>query len=169
MATPFVQRGKPRGLLRWSLRAPIALYRAGFGWILGQRFLMITHTGRTSGAPRRTVVEVVDHDQATDTYFIASGWGEKSDWLLNIAKNPRVTVHVGARRFETDAVRLPVDAAVRTLGTYAEAHPRAFAQLGKLMLGERLAPTPEDCRKLAERVPLVALRAGRREHERGAS
>ena len=159
MATPLVQRGKPRGSLRWFLRAPIALYRARMGSILGQRFLMLTHTGRTSGARRRTVVEVVDHDEATDTYFIASGWGEKSDWLRNVTKTPHVTVSVGMRSFETDAARLPVADAVRALESYAKRHPRAFAQLGKLMLGERLAPTPEDCRKLAGRVPLVALRA----------
>ncbi|HEY1695735.1 MAG TPA: nitroreductase family deazaflavin-dependent oxidoreductase [Polyangiaceae bacterium] len=158
MATPLVERGRPRGVLRWALRSPIVLYRARMGWLLGGRFLMLTHTGRTSGAKRRTVVEVVDHDAATDTYFIASGWGEKSDWLQNVTRTPRVTVDVGARRFQADAVRLPVDEAVGVLGAYARHHPRAFAQLGKLMIGERLTAAPEECRRLAERAPLVALR-----------
>jgi deazaflavin-dependent oxidoreductase (nitroreductase family) len=158
MTTPLVQRDRPRGLLRWFLRAPTVLYRARLGWMLGRRFLMLTHTGRTSGLPRRTVVEVVDHDLASDTYFVASGWGGRSDWLRNVEKTPRVRVDVGARRFEADAVRLPVDDAVRALGSYAGRHPKAFAELGKLLLGERLAPTPQDCRKLADRVPLVALR-----------
>lgn len=158
MATPLVDRGRPRGPLRWLLRAPITLYRARMGWILGSRFLMLTHTGRRSGAPRRTVVEVVDHDEATDTYFIASGWGEQSDWLQNITKTPHVSVSVGRRKFETDAVRLPVADAVRALETYAKRHPKAFAQLGKMMIGRPLAATPDDCRVLADRVPLVALR-----------
>lgn len=159
MATPLVDRGRPRGPLRWLLRAPIALYRARMGWVFGSRFLMLTHTGRKSGAPRRTVVEVVDHDEAIDTYFIASGWGDASDWLQNITKTPRVRVSVGTRSFETDAVRLPVADAVRALDRYAKRHRKAFARLGKMMVGRPLAATLEDCRVLADRVPLVALRA----------
>jgi deazaflavin-dependent oxidoreductase (nitroreductase family) len=59
------------------------------GWMLGGRFLMLTHTGRKSGKRRHVVVEVVDHAKTTDTYYIASGWGEKSDWSQNIQKPQR--------------------------------------------------------------------------------
>ena len=70
---------QPGGLLRFVLRVPIWLYRLRLGWLLGQRFLLLTHTGRQSGWPRYTVVEVVDRDTVTGSYFIASGWGEQSD------------------------------------------------------------------------------------------
>jgi hypothetical protein len=41
------------GLLRtrWIVRAPVGLYRARLGFLLGPRMLMLEHTGRKSGAP----------------------------------------------------------------------------------------------------------------------
>ncbi|MFL7870015.1 MAG: nitroreductase family deazaflavin-dependent oxidoreductase, partial [Anaerolineales bacterium] len=70
----------PSKALRFGLRLPIWLYRLRLGWLLGDRFLMLTHTGRKSGLPRHVVIEVVQHDKETDTYYVVSGWGEKSDW-----------------------------------------------------------------------------------------
>jgi hypothetical protein len=63
----------PRGFKRLFLRTPIWCYRLGCGWLLGKRFLLLTHTGRLSGFSRQTVLEVVDYDPDTDTYVIASG------------------------------------------------------------------------------------------------
>ena len=63
-----------KGLLRIGVRLPVLLYRARLGWLLGGRFLMLTTTGRKTILPRQTVLEVVLHDQETDTYYIASGW-----------------------------------------------------------------------------------------------
>jgi deazaflavin-dependent oxidoreductase (nitroreductase family) len=47
----------------------------------GQRLLLLQHTGRKSGNARLTVLEVVARDQATGTYIVASGFGEKADWF----------------------------------------------------------------------------------------
>lgn len=148
----------PRGLARLALRMPIWLYQAGLGWLLGARFLMLTHIGRKTGRPRQTVLEVVRHDPATDTYFIASGWGERSDWLRNIQQNPHVLVHSGGRRLEAVAERLPVDAAAEVLHSYARHHSLAFRNLAKLMIGVALDGSAASCRRLAIRVPLVAVR-----------
>jgi deazaflavin-dependent oxidoreductase (nitroreductase family) len=95
-----------KGLLRIGVRLPVLLYRSRMGWILDGRFLMPTTTGRKTGLPRRTVPEVELHDQETHTYFIASGWGEKSDWFRNIQKTPTVAVNVGLRQFGAIAIRL---------------------------------------------------------------
>lgn len=157
MSKGTVGSRSPRGLLRLGLRLPILLYRARLGWLLGKRFLMLTHIGRKSGQPHQTVVEVVDHDAATGTYFIASGWGRKSDWFRNVQKTPEVTVHVGGRRFEAVAECIPLDAAEQRLQVYARKHPLAFRELTRVMLGESLTGTPEDCRRLANSVPVVAL------------
>jgi deazaflavin-dependent oxidoreductase (nitroreductase family) len=96
---PLVKRRSPTGFLRMLLRSPLWLYRLHLGWLLGPRFLLLTHWGRRSGLPRQTVVEVIQHDTATGTYFIASGWGEKSDWLRNLQKTPEVTVQVSRQGF----------------------------------------------------------------------
>jgi hypothetical protein len=49
----------PTGWVRALLRLPILLYRLHLGWLLGHRFLLLTHVGRKSGLQRRTVLEVV--------------------------------------------------------------------------------------------------------------
>ena len=78
-----------RGLLRFGLRFPVVLYRRHLGWLLGDRFLMLTHIGRKSGQPHQTVLEVVRHDGQTGEYVIASGWRGKSDWYRNLQKTPQ--------------------------------------------------------------------------------
>ena len=87
MTNSIVDR-PPSKALRFGLRLPIWLYRVKLGWLLGDRFIMLTHTGRKSGLPRQTVIEVVKHDKESNTYYIVSGWGEKSDWYQNIRKTP---------------------------------------------------------------------------------
>jgi deazaflavin-dependent oxidoreductase (nitroreductase family) len=157
MTTGTTKRPKPRGITRFFLRFPIWLYRLHLGWLLGNRFVMFRHIGRKSGLPRYTVVEVVRHDQATDTYTIASGWGEKSDWLQNIQKEPEVLLYSGRRQRAASAARLSVDEATAALKDYADHHPTAFHNLSKVMIGQRLEGSEADCRLLAQAVPLVTL------------
>lgn len=149
---------KPTGFLRALFRLPIILYRMNLGFLLGGRFLMLTHTGRKSGLPRRTVVEVVSNDEATGTYYAAAAWRERSDWYLNILKNPRVEVQVGNRKFGAEASQTSKEEAERVLWEYAQKHPIAFRELTLVMLGERLSPTRETCRRVAESVPVISLK-----------
>jgi len=151
-----------RGLLRLGVRLPLVLYRVHLGRLLGERFLMLTHIGRKSGKPHQTVLEVVDYDRATDAYVVTSGWGEKSDWFQNVLKTPHVVIHVGRQRLEVRAERLSVDEAERWLLNYAQRHPRTFRELAKFMTGESLRGTREDCRRVAESVPVVAFRPTKR-------
>lgn len=147
----------PKGLLHVLLRLPILLYRINLGWLLGQRFLMLTHTGRKSGKTYQTVVEVVDHDKESGTFTIASGWGEKADWYRNILKTPDVIVQVGRNQFKARAVPLSVEEAQERLFVYAQRHPVAFRELSNFMMGEHLEVSREDCLKMAEHIPLITL------------
>jgi len=148
---------QPRGILRTGLRLPILLYRIKLGWLLGDRFLMLTHTGRKSGLPRQTVIEVVKHDKATNTYYVVSGWGEKSDWYQNIHKTPQVTVHVRGRKFQTKAEFIPVEKAIEIVNTYAREHPIAFNELSGLFLGERMKEGSDAPERIARKMPMVAF------------
>jgi len=105
---------------RALFRLPISLYRFGPGWLLGNRFLLLTHIGRKSGIPRQVVLEVVDHDKETGVYYVAAAWREKADWYLNILKNPRVKVQVGNRQFEAEAAPKSREDAERVLWWYAQ-------------------------------------------------
>jgi hypothetical protein len=46
MSGTLVDSRPPRGLLRLGLRGRIWLYRARWGWLPGDRFLMLVHVGR---------------------------------------------------------------------------------------------------------------------------
>jgi deazaflavin-dependent oxidoreductase (nitroreductase family) len=157
MTTGTVRGSKPRGLLRFFLRFPIWLYRLHLGWLLGDRFVMFRHIGRKSGLPRYTVVEVVRHDRSTDTYTIASGWGEKSDWFQNIQKEPEILLYIGRRQMAATVNRLSVEEATQALQDYADRHPTAFNKLSKMMVGQTLEGNEADCHLLAQSVPLVML------------
>lgn len=148
---------QPRGLLRLFLRMPIFLYNAHLGWLLGGRFLMLTHIGRKSGIPRQVVLEVVHHDTDTSVYFVAAGWRGKADWFKNIQVNPSVHVTVGAHTFKATAAVMQLVEAAATLYIYARRYPLAFRELSRLMMGEVLQSTQEDCFRLAESVPLVKI------------
>ncbi|MFQ5595096.1 MAG: nitroreductase family deazaflavin-dependent oxidoreductase [Anaerolineae bacterium] len=147
----------PRGWKRIPWRLPIWLYRARLGWLLGDRALLLTHTGRKSGLPRHAVLEVIRHDPATDTHFVASGFGEKADWFRNIQKTPQVTIQVGRRNMAAIAERLPLEDAERELLDYARRHPTALRYLARI-LGYRVENTDEDVRALTQVVPIVAFR-----------
>ena len=114
---------------RWLVRAPIRLYRAGLGFLLGTRMLMIEHTGRSSGARRYVVLEVVDHP-TPDEYVIVSGFGEKSHWYRNIQAQPKIRVWSGLRRaLPATATPMSDQQAATALERYAELHPRAWTNL----------------------------------------
>jgi len=99
----------PSGMMRIFARAPIGFFRIGLGWVFGGRFLMLTHIGRVTGNQRNVVLEVVRKDAKKDAFYVASGWGEKSDWLLNIQKDPNVIVQFKRRSFPAVAERLSVE------------------------------------------------------------
>ena len=158
MAKKLSDTHPPQGWLRLGARLPIWLYRAHLGWLLDDRFLMLTHIGRKSRKPRQVVLEIVSHDKTMNTYVVASGWGHKSDWFRNIQKTPEVTINVGHRRFDALAIQLPVDEAECEFHDYARRHRLAFAELSAMMLGQRLTGTAEDFAYLARSVPLVVFK-----------
>ncbi len=147
----------PGKLLRFGLRLPIWLFRVHLDWMLGDRFLMLTHTGRKSGMSRQTVIEVVKHDKATDTYYVVSGWGKKADWYQNIRKSPHVTIHVRGHKFQAIAEFVGLEKAVEVLQSYAREHPVAFSELSGLFLGERMKPDSDAPLRIATKMPMVAF------------
>ena len=132
------------GLLRvrWLVRAPIWLYRARLGFVFGSRLLMLEHVGRTSGARRYVVLEVVARPRPC-TYVVASGFGTRAQWFCNVRANPRVRVYAGGRRPAPATARLLTsDETAAALAAYAAGHPRAWAALRPVFettLGARIS------------------------------
>ncbi len=64
-----------RRLIRVLLRGPVLLYDWNLGWLLGSRFLLVTHVGRRSGRRYRTVLEVIGRLSASGEFVVVSGSG----------------------------------------------------------------------------------------------
>jgi deazaflavin-dependent oxidoreductase (nitroreductase family) len=137
---------------RFLMRAPIGLYRIRLGWLLGTRFLLLEHTGRTSGMQRQTVLEVVEIGPEGRP-VIVSGFGARSQWCKNITADPSVTVTWGKRRFEANAERRSQGEALGVFERYRAAHPRAARVLGG-SIGVSLV---DDLDLAAERLPVFTL------------
>lgn len=150
----------PSGWLRLLVRLPIVLYRLRLGWLLGQRFVLLQHIGRKSGQVRSTVVEVIGHDRAHDTYYIVSGWGKRANWYQNLLATPQITIQVGRRRLSVYAETAPPAEGVRVLLEYRQHHPLATRELSRVLTGANLAKaSPEELEHIVqEALPIVVLR-----------
>jgi len=144
----------PRGLSRLFYRLPILLYHAGLGWLLGKRFLLLTHTGRISGLPRQAVLEVIRFDRGSESYYVLSGFGEHADWFRNIQLTPEVEITIGRRCIGALAETLPHEDAEWELLDYARRYPLAIRLLPRL-LGYRVDGSEEGYRALAHQFKIV--------------
>lgn len=85
---------RSRDLAMQLLRAPLCLYKLGWGPALDWLpLLILTTKGRKSGLARHVVVEYRRHGSK---YYIVSGWGADTDWYRNIQRDNRVTIQHGA-------------------------------------------------------------------------
>ncbi len=143
----------PGRFLRLVFRAPIFLYRSGLGRLMGKRLLLLTHTGRNSGLPRYAVLEVARHDEASGALLVPAAFGRKAEWYVNLLAKPEAVVNHRGRHLEVTAETLPAEVAAEEFARYAAVHPRAARNLGRLM-----GISFEDPARMAEHIPLVALR-----------
>ncbi|WP_116709373.1 nitroreductase family deazaflavin-dependent oxidoreductase [Actinomycetospora cinnamomea] len=147
-------------LTRALVRAPILVYRCGLGWIFGRRLVLLTHVGRTTGRPRRVVLEVVGRGPVAGSYVVASGYGRRAQWFRNVVAHPEVTYQVGRRRRDGWAYPLPSDESGRLLAEYAVRRPRTAAALMR-MLDRNLDGSSAAYQRLGadaeQGVPLVLL------------
>ncbi len=158
--TGLVSKGppaKPRGLLRWGFNLPILLYRARLGWLMGHRFLLLIHRGRTTGKIRRTVIEVVMYDAATRESAVLSAYGERADWYRNIMAHPAVEVQTGWSRYVPQYRLLDADERFVALDVYQRKYRGAFRTVMR-WLGYSYDGSAAGLRALADVVVMVAFR-----------
>ena len=138
------------------MRAPIWIYKAGAGAMLGSRLLMLEHIGRKTGVRRNVVLEVIGHP-TPDSYLVASGFGEKAQWFRNIKANPRVRVYAGGRPPSSATARiLTRQESDRALGDYVSRHPKAWNRF-KPVLERTLGSSISETNTV---LPIVELRLG---------
>ena len=109
------------------VRAPLLLYRAGLGAVMGSRMLMLEHTGRRTGRTRQVVLEVVGRP-GPGRYVVVSGFGDRAQWYRNVCADPRVRVSVaGLRSVPATGRVLDAVEAGHALDGYVRANPGMWA------------------------------------------
>lgn len=150
------QTKSPTGLLKFFFKIPILAYRSGMGFMMGKRFIYVEHLGRKSNKVRKSVLEIIRYDSKNDVYYVASGYGNKSDWFKNIKHNPSVDIQVGFRKMKANVEFLSVEKTEVEIRDYAKRHPKAITQLAKL-IGYRLTGSDEELTMLSKRWPVLAF------------
>jgi len=147
----------PSGLLRFALRLPLALYHWRLGWLLGHRFLVLTHRGRKSGKVRQTALEVVHYDPKRRESVVVSGWGERADWYRNIQATPAIEVATGRERYTPTYRILGPEEAFEVAEEYMR-HLPAFARPLPRRLGFVVEGSEAERRAHAATLLMVAFR-----------
>ena len=152
---------KPKGLLRLFLRAPAYLYRWGCERLLGNRFLLLIHVGRRTGARHQTVLEVMEYRKEGPEFVVMSGFGRNADWLLNIQAKSDPEVIVGSQRFTAAYRLLGEEEAMKVVRNYERQNrfmaPVVSYVLSRL-LGWQYSGSEADLRRLVAQLPLTGFR-----------
>ena len=134
---------------RAFVRAPIPMFRAGFGFLFTSRLLLLEHVGRSSGAARWVVLEVVSQETPA-SFVVASGFGPRAQWFRNIVAQPQCHASIGlTRRHPAVASVLDAGERERVLTAYQMEHPRAWESLGAVIVEATGEAEPD--------IPLVRL------------
>lgn len=151
----------PGRLARRLLRGPSVLYRHDLGWLLGRRFMELTHVGRRSGREYRTVLEVINFDGPSREVVVVAGLGRSADWYRNLQAHPPVEVAIGRDRFRPVARDLDEDEAVAVLADYERRNWWVAPVLRRMLtwlVGWRYDGSDPARRKLVRQLPLGAFR-----------
>ncbi|HET9103675.1 MAG TPA: nitroreductase family deazaflavin-dependent oxidoreductase [Solirubrobacteraceae bacterium] len=158
---PGIKAETIRPWLIRALRAPAALYDWHLGWLLGRRFLRLTHRGRHSGRCYRMMLEVIGTDRDRGEVFVMVGLGRRAQWYRNVAAGGAVEVAIGRDRFCPDYRELAPAEAAAVLADYERRHwvvaPVVRAVLSRVV-GWRYDGRAEARERLVRERPILAFR-----------
>jgi deazaflavin-dependent oxidoreductase (nitroreductase family) len=156
-----VPHRSPGPRLRRLLRSPGLLYDWRLGWLLGHRFLRLTHTGRRSGEPHQTVLEVVGQNRTKHEFIVVAGLGRSAHWYRNLQLQEGVEVAIGRERFVPIHRELPILEAEEVLAAYERGNrwiaPIIHCALSWLV-GWRYDGSQAARQRLVGELPLIGLR-----------
>ena len=144
----------PRGFMLLLFRLPICLYKIKAGFLLGSRFLLLKHWGRKSGTLKETVVEIIDRDDVNGSVYVASGFGDKSQWFKNISANPNVVVVLKNKARDAKSEILPTDQAEIVLRRYAAKNLKLMKAVARLS-GYEMDGTDEDVLAFSQVIKII--------------
>ncbi|MBI5934877.1 MAG: nitroreductase family deazaflavin-dependent oxidoreductase [Chloroflexi bacterium] len=150
---------RPNALQKFFFKLPVWMHKVGFGgWekLIGAEWMLITTRGRKSGKPRDAMVDVMDYDAATDTYYIEAAYGSRADWVRNIQASPVFEARVGRRKFSATATPLSNDGAGELMVKFFRKKP-AYTRSVMAMVGMKFEGE-EELRALGAKLTMFAVK-----------
>ena len=129
----FALRRQPGRLALAVFRLPRSLYQRGWGWLLGDTFLLLIHAGRKSGKRYSTVAMVLSYDPRTREAVICSAWGQDTDWIRNIRAHPALKVQIGRESFTPEQRFLTQDESLAVVAGFQRRHPHRTRLLASVL------------------------------------
>ncbi|MGH2873929.1 MAG: nitroreductase family deazaflavin-dependent oxidoreductase [Solirubrobacteraceae bacterium] len=146
-----------------ALRAPAVLYDWNLGWLLGRRFLRLTHRGRRSARRYQTMLEVIGNDRDSREVFVMVGLGRRAHWYRNVIAGGAVEVAIARERFRPVYRELTPAAASAVLSDY-ERRNRLLAPIVRAALsglvGWHYDGSPAARERLVTDRPILAFGPG---------
>jgi deazaflavin-dependent oxidoreductase (nitroreductase family) len=149
---------RPGPFLKFFLKFPVWLHKIGLGgWerMIGAQWMLLVTTGRKSGKRRETMVDVMDYDASTDTYYIEAAYGTRADWYRNIQANPVFEAKVGRRKFKARASTVSSEVAADLMVKFFREKP-AYTRSVMAMVGMKFNGEDE-LRAIASKFMLLAV------------
>jgi deazaflavin-dependent oxidoreductase (nitroreductase family) len=137
-------------------RLPVVLYQFKLGWLMGKRFMQITHIGRRSGKIHRTILAVLRFDEKTKEFLAVSAW-RGSDWYYNIQASTALQVESGSVRYVPQQRTLSPEEITMAFLDYRGQHP-TFSRMVCRIPGWKWDSTYEEFLELARTLHGVAFR-----------
>ena len=150
---------RPSALLKFFFKTPLLMHKLGFGgWerLIGAEWMLITTIGRKTGKRRETMVDVMDYNEANDTYYIEAAYGTRADWYKNIQSNPIFEAQVGRRKFKARAGALTTEGAAELLVRFYRQKP-AYTRSVMAMAGMKFKDENE-LREMGKNLTLLAVK-----------
>ena len=107
---------------RIFFRLPYFFYNKITAPLYGKKLIQITTIGRVSKKERKTLLEVIGH--IDDVPVVIAGFGENSDWVLNLKKNPQAKVVWANHNYTSDVEWLDHKSASHILTKYKKHNPK---------------------------------------------
>jgi len=136
-------------------KMPLILYRLGLGWILGKRFMLLTHVGRRSGKVYRSVLAVLRFDEKTHEIQAVSPWSS-SNWFRNIQVTPALEVGTGSVRYVPTQRSMSTEDITALFIEFRRQHP-IFSRIIARIPGWKINSSYEEFLELARSLRGVAF------------
>ena len=143
---------------RWLGKWLIIVYHFHLGWLVGHRFMLITHRGRRTGKVRQTGVMVLRYDRQSREALVAAG-SANADWYRNIHASPAIEVALGRERYRPEQRFLEVDEIAELLAWSRQRHP-VKARIQSMFFHWPWGTSKKELLDLARSLGGVAFRPG---------